>query len=39
MSSEYSTMDLKSELEKKDGENAELKAQLEEVLSRVSNIY
>nr|CAD38264.1 hypothetical protein [Taenia solium]CAD53347.1 hypothetical protein [Taenia solium] len=38
MSSEYSTMDLKSELEKKDGENAELKAQLEEILSRFKDL-
>lgn len=35
MTSEYSAMDLKSELQKKNEENAELKEQLQEVLARV----
>nr|CDS21736.1 expressed conserved protein [Echinococcus granulosus] len=38
MSSEYSTMDLQSELEKKNAETAKLKAQLEEVLSRFKDL-
>ncbi|KAL5108406.1 hypothetical protein TcWFU_000865 [Taenia crassiceps] len=38
MSSEYGNTDLRSELAKKDKENAELKAQLEEVLSRFKDL-
>lgn len=39
MSAEYDTRDLRSELDKKNFENEDLKAQLQEVLSRVSRLF